>query len=308
VAVTGEAVPAAAEIYVPRRTARRTEVVGREGRIALTHWGPAHDSPIVLLHGWMDCAAAWQLLVDWLPEDWPLVAIDWPGYGHSAWHERHYWFPEHLAELDWLLDEVSPRHAARLIAHSMGGGVASMYAGIRPERVAWIVNMEGFGMPALKPGDLPALAAGWLDALRAPPQARRYDSLDALVATVRRANPRLTPAAARYLATVWTRETERGLEMRADPRQQLRAPIRYARAEVEAFWARVRAPLLLLHGADSDHLQRALGEAPLARLAQLFADLRAEAIPDAGHLLPYEQPQRVAEAIVRFVATLPAAG
>jgi pimeloyl-ACP methyl ester carboxylesterase len=301
VGATGKATPATAEPYVPRRTARYSELVGREGRIALTHWGPPSASPIVLLHGWLDCGAAWQLLVDWLPEDWPLVAIDWPGYGRSGWREGHYWYPQHLAELDWVLDELAPRGPARLIGHSMGGGVASMYAGVRPSRIGWVVNLEGFGMAALAPHELPELVAGWLDALRVPPKARRYRTRESLAQSVRRANPRLSPTAAQFLASVWTHPIDGGFQMHADPRQLLHAPTRYARAEVEALWARVRAPLLLLYGAESAHMPR-VGNETLARMPQLIADFQAESIAEAGHLLPYEQPQRVAAAIMRFVA------
>ena len=104
------------------------------------------DFPVARLDG---LRGGLQLLVDQLPEDWPLVALDWPGYGQSERHEQHYWFPEHLAELDWLLNEISPHQPAQIVGHSMGGTVASMYAGVRPERVAWLVNMEGIGMPEL---------------------------------------------------------------------------------------------------------------------------------------------------------------
>ena len=295
--------PAAREVYMPHRVARRAELTGREGRITLTHWGPPAPSPLVLLHGWMDCGAAWQLLVDRLPDDWPLVAIDWPGYGHSARRAAHYWYPEHLAELDWLLEEVSPRSPARLIGHSMGGSVASMYAGIRPERVAWVVNMEGFGMPALPHAQLPGLIAGWLDALRTPPVARRYPQLEELAAAVRRANPRLPMAHARFLASAWSRQVDGGFEILADPRQQLRTPIRYARADVEACWVQARAPQLLLYGAESAHVQRVLDADSPTGLRQFRPALVIESIAAAGHLLHYEQPQRVAEAIVRFAAT-----
>ena len=294
--------PEAREVYVPRRAAKLTELDGREGRIALTRWGPPSSAPILLLHGWMDCGAAWQLLVDQLPEEWPLLAIDWPGYGRSARHAAHYWYPEHLAELDWLLGEISPQHPARLIGHSMGGSVASMYAGIRPERVAWLVNMEGLGMPALAHAELPALIAGWLDALHRPPVARRYPDLEELATALRRSNPNLPMANARFLAGAWTRPVDGGFEMLADPRQQLRTPIRYARADVEACWARSRAPQLLLCGAQSAHLQRVLGADEPSRMHQIMPALVTESIAAAGHLLPYEQPEAVARAIVRFAA------
>jgi pimeloyl-ACP methyl ester carboxylesterase len=292
----------APEVYVPSRLARHSEWQGRDGRLALTHWGPPDPSPIFLLHGWMDCAAAWQLLVDQLPEDWPLLAIDWAGYGQSERHAEHYWFPEHLAVLDGLLERHSPERPARLIGHSMGGTIASMYAGARPERVAWLVNMEGIGMPELPPGDLPDLIAAWLAALRTPPLARSYRDLEELVAALRRANPCLPPAHARFLAAAWTRPVDGGHEMLADPRHQMRTPLRYSRAELAACWARVRAPHLLLYGAESGHSQRVLGSDSLSELKTIMPTLVMEPITAAGHLLPYEQPAQVAQAIVRFAA------
>ena len=296
-----DSLAAAADVcYRPRRSARYSKIEGREGYIALTQWGPSDQPPVVLLHGWMDCAAAWQLLVDGLPDDWPLLAVDWPGYGRSAWRTDRYWFSDHFAELDWLLSEVSPQTPVRLIGHSMGGTVASMYAGIRPQRVRWAVNLEGFGMPELPHAQLPGFIAGWLDSLRAPPTARTYASLDELAVVIRRANPRLPAAHAYYLASVWAREADDQFVMRADPRQQSRTPIRYTRGEVEACWSQVTAPMLLLYGSDSIHMQKAMGTDALKRMRQLMPALRAESIADAGHLLPYEQPQRVAQAIRSF--------
>lgn len=291
-----------AEQYLPRRPARLAELDGREGRIAFTRWGPEHPSPILLLHGWMDCGAGWQLLVDQLPDDWPLLAIDWPGYGRSAPRTDRYWFADHLAELDWLADVLSPDQPVRLIGHSMGGTVASIYAGIRAARVAWLANLEGFGMPELAHAQFPGQLAAWLDALRSVPTPRRYPDLESLAVALRRANPRLPPAHARYLAHAWTRPVDGGFEILADPRQQLPMPIRYARADLEACWAQLRAPLLLLYGAESDYMQRAIGADALARLRKLMPSMSVERIAAAGHLLPHEQPAQVASALQRFAA------
>ena len=71
------------DVYQPRRLARERRLATAEGHIGVTLWGPADAAPIVMLHGWMDCARGWQLLADCLPEDWPLAAIDWRGYGQS---------------------------------------------------------------------------------------------------------------------------------------------------------------------------------------------------------------------------------
>lgn len=290
--------------YVPRRPARLSELDGREGRIALTHWGPADASPILLLHGWMDCGAGFQLLADQLPEDWPLIAVDWPGYGRSARRTDRYWFADHVAELDWLAGVLSPDRPVRLIGHSMGGTVASIYAGVRPARVAWLANLEGFGMPELPHAQFPGYVESWLDALKSPPTARVYPQLEALALALQRANPRLPPAHARYLARAWTRAVDGGFEILADPRQQLPTPIRYARADLEACWARIRAPLLLLYGAESEYMQRALGPDALQRLHAPMPTMRALGIAGAGHLLPHEQPGSVAQALIGFAASL----
>jgi pimeloyl-ACP methyl ester carboxylesterase len=296
------AAEAPAEEYVPRRAARLVELDGREGRIALTQWGPGHPSPILLLHGWMDCGAGWQLLVDQLPDDWPLVAVDWPGYGRSARRTDRYWFADHLAELDWLAAALSPDHPVRLIGHSMGGTVASIYAGVRPARVAWLANLEGFGMPELPHAQFPGQLGAWLDALRSLPTPRRYPDLEGLAMALGRANPRLPPAHARFLARAWTRAVDGGFEILADPRQQLPTPIRYARADLEACWAQLQAPLLLLYGAESEYMQRAIGADALERLRALMPTMTAECIGAAGHLLPHEQPAQVAQALQRFAA------
>jgi pimeloyl-ACP methyl ester carboxylesterase len=166
---------AALSPYLPQRVARFEEVAGRRGRIALTCWGPPSAAPVYLLHGYMDCAAAWQLLVDQLPADWPLVAIDWAGYGRSAHHGSGYWMPEYLDELEQVLEQRSASAPARIIGHSLGGTVGAFYAGIRPERVRWLVDLEGLGLPRSLPAETPPRIRGWLEALRgAPVRTRRY--------------------------------------------------------------------------------------------------------------------------------------
>jgi len=87
----------------------------------------------------------------------------------------------------------------------------------------------------------------------------------------------------------------------------LPTPIRYARADLEACWARVRAPLLLLYGAESDYMQRAIGPDALPRLRSLMPTMTAHCIAAAGHLLPHERPEPVAQALVAFAAAAGAA-
>ena len=54
----------------------------------LTRWGPTPsvgESPLLLLHGWLDAGGTFQFLVDALSKDWPVIALDWRGFGLSQW-------------------------------------------------------------------------------------------------------------------------------------------------------------------------------------------------------------------------------
>ena len=138
---------AKSDIYVARRPPQSEMHRVRGLRYRVLRWGPPSDSPIVLLHGFYDTADTYQFLVDALPDDWSFAAPDWRGFGHSESTGTSYWFPDYLADLDYLLDVLSPKLPARLVGHSMGGNVAQLYGGTRPARLRWIISLEGFGLP-----------------------------------------------------------------------------------------------------------------------------------------------------------------
>ena len=126
-------------------------------RYHLLQWGPTQGRmpPVVLAHGWMDVAASWQFMVDALSDAFvqarPVIALDWRGYGLTeAPATDSYWFPDYLGDLDALLDVLSPGQPVDLVGHSMGGNVVMMYAGVRPQRIRRLVNLEGFGMAATR--------------------------------------------------------------------------------------------------------------------------------------------------------------
>lgn len=288
--------------YTARRPPRQRVVEGRRGRIGVTSWGPESTQPIVMLHGWMDSGAAFQLLADALPDDWPLMAIDWPGYGHSDPYPGGYWLPEYIADLEWFLDRILPESPVRIIGHSLGGTVASLLAGLRPARLRWLVNLEGLGAPRLEPDASVDHLISWLDALRNPLRLRRYASLDELATTVQIRNPLLSRARARFLASVWSSPVENGVQLLADPLHQLPNPIRYSREELNACIERIACPVLLLIGAKSQYLLRVGGDDLLRHWQQAVRSLRVVTVPDAAHMLHHEQSEPCARHIIEFVA------
>jgi pimeloyl-ACP methyl ester carboxylesterase len=297
--------PIPAEDYAPRRAPRHQFLQVRGIRHRLTCWGPAEAPPIVLLHGWLDTGATWQFLVDCLPDGWAFVAPDWRGFGGSERAASGYWFPDYFADLEVLLDALSPGEPARVIGHSMGGNIASMYGGIRPQRLQWLVNLEGMGLPRTKPDQAPERYAKWLEQWRAPADERRYPSVEQLAAVLCGRNPRLTKARARFIARSWSREETTGVALAFDPRHRFVNPVLYRREETEGCWRRFEAPQLMVFGAESELRKRMGADASDEFFSAVFRNLRIATLPDVGHMMHHEDPDAVARLILDFVESLP---
>src|SRR5205814_7904790 len=141
-------------MYQVKRQSRSEFVPIRNLKYHVLLWGEPGPGkvPLVMVHGWMDVAASYQFVVDAFAHDRYVIAPDWRGYGltQSAAADN-YWFPDYLADLDFLIDHYSPDAPVDLVGHSMGGNVAMLYAGSRPARIRRVVNLEGFGMGMTQP-------------------------------------------------------------------------------------------------------------------------------------------------------------
>lgn len=275
----------------------------RRLRYHVRHWtgsGPR----VFLLHGWMDVSASFQFLVDALPAHWDILAPDWRGYGLSAWSGADcYWFPDYIADLDQLLERMQPEAPAIVVGHSLGGNVATHYAGIRPERVAKLVNLEGFGMSATRPEQAPERYARWMGELRQPQSFKSYASFADLAARMQRNNPRLAPDRAAYLCRHWGEACADGsVRLRSDPAHKLINATLYRIEESRACWARVEAPVLWVDAALSETPGRmGLTADEQAERRVVFRKLHHVTVPDAGHMLHHDQPEAVAGLIRDFV-------
>ena len=276
-------------------------------------WGEPQWPAVFMLHGWMDVGASFQFLVDALARDWHVIAPDLRGFGRSAWQAQGYWFYDYLADLEALLAHFVGDAPARLVGHSLGGNIVMGYAGARPARVLRVVSLEGFGIPAEAPDAAPRKIAAWLDAIANPPAFRTYTSLGAVADKLQKKNARLPRDKAEFLAERWAAAFPDGrAELVSDPRHKLPFPHVYRMDEIFAIWRKVQAPVLWVAAEDSeiprwlashpegeagadglDEVRRRIVHIPGAQLAT---------VPDAGHMLHHDQPEKVAALIEPFLA------
>ena len=273
--------------------------------IHLRRWGAANGrAPLVLLHGWQDSGETFQILVDRFREDRPAVAVDWRGFGDSGWAPDGYWFPDYLADLDALLTQLVAGEPARIIGHSMGGNVACLYAGLKPERVRSVVNLEGFGLPRTSPSQAPERLRTWLDQVKSPTASKDYGSMAELASLIRKRYPRFSEPQASLVANAWGRLTEDGrVHLKADPRHRWVNPVLYRREEAEACWREVKAPVLMLLGEESEYLGGLGEEGTDAAMRAMIPGMELIRVAGAGHMLHIEKPEAVAALIEQFLNT-----
>ena len=272
-------------------------------RYHVRRW-PAPGAPkMVLLHGWMDVSASFQFLVDALEKEWDVYAPDWRGYGLTEWGRADcYWFPDYIADLDFLLDGIDS-NAVNLVGHSLGGNVGALYAGVRPQRIARFANLEGFGMVPTRPEQAPGRYARWLEELRDRPGFRSYRSFSELAQRLREGNRRLTSEKAEFLARHWGREEGGAVVLRSDPAHKIVNPVLYRYEEVRACWQQVSAPVLWVEAAESETLKRVkLTPADVVERRSAFRNLRYEKVAAAGHMMHHDQPRAVARLLEEFLA------
>lgn len=300
-------------MYQVKKPARSEFIPIRNLNYHVQIWGtPApNKTPLVMVHGWMDVAASYQFVVDALSQDHYVIAPDWRGFGQTGTGGAdNFWFADYLADLDFLLDHYAPNAPVNLVGHSMGGNVVMNYAGVRPERVRRLINLEGFGLPAQRPDEAPARLAKWMDELKKLHQGElnlnAYDSADGVARRLMKTNPRLSLDKAQWLAQHWASENEHGQwQILGEPAHKVVNAQIYRVEEVMAIYQRISMPTLAVEAAGSSLEAWYKGQYTLAEYhqrLQALPQVEVAVVAEAGHMLHHDQPEVLAALIERFIA------
>ncbi|MGR7920782.1 alpha/beta fold hydrolase [Zobellella denitrificans] len=257
-------------------------------RLAVMEWGDPRGMPVVALHGWLDNAAGFTLLARLLPEV-RLIALDLAGHGCSDHRPagQPYYIWDNLADVQALLDELRLERVA-LLGHSMGAGVASLFAGAFPERVSQLFLLDG-----LAPLDYPAdeLPAQMAEALAKNRRLQRralrpYASFEQAVQARMGGRWPVSREAAGWLLARGLREEADGWYWRSDLALTQPSVVRLCEPQIAAFLRRLSMPVLLVMaeaGIGMARVEHQLALVPQLELKQLAGGhhLHLEAAPAA---------------------------
>ena len=270
------------------------------GEIAYRRFGNPEGPKVLALHGWLDNHSSFIPLAPFLSE-LDLIAIDLPGHG-SSYHRSDfntYYFIEWLIDLAEVLTLLGWKRPT-LLGHSLGGAIATVWAGTFPETVGNLLLIESLG-PLADPANLaPQTVQEFLRQSQRLPSQRSviYENLETVIALRQKATP-LTASSARLLLENSMIKTDSGWVWKSDPRCRFTSALRFTPEQVLAFIHQITCPTLVVIADDG----LKLSSQEQAQREKAWQRLEKRSVPGHHHV-HMDTPERVAPLLVEFLNSI----
>jgi N-formylmaleamate deformylase len=238
--------------------------------------------PVVLLHGLMGSGACWAPLARALEGDFDVVMPDARGHGESSTPHHGYRYEDHAGDVVGLIRALDLSRPV-LLGHSMGGMTAAVVASRGPEVIRGLILVDPTFLSPERQREVrdSDVADQHRHALGLP----KSD----LVAHARARHPR--------------RSSEM-IELQAEARLQTRVAafdvLTPPNPEYRDVVSAIGVPSLLVIGDSSPVVTLEMA----TELPSLNPRLRVAQVKDAGHGLPFEQPERLGVVVASFLREL----
>jgi pimeloyl-ACP methyl ester carboxylesterase len=273
---------------------RPGEVRAGEITLRFTEWGDPEAPRLLLLHGFAQTAHAWDLVALGLADRFHVISLDQRGHGDSDWApDGDYSLEAQQRDLDAVFDRLGGKPIVP-IGLSMGGRNAYVFATRRPEAVRALVVVD-IGPRSMRSGRS-----------RIRNFVTMPDSLDTFEEFVERVHeyvPHRSMEQIRLSLLNNVRQTPGGKwTWKYDPLLRDPGYHRPALDEERAWeiWSAIKRPTLVVRGGESD----VLDDSTMREMTGKLPGSSAVTVPDAGHLVPGDNPAGFLSAVRPWLESL----
>lgn len=262
-------------------------------RLHYADWGNSDAPPLILLHGGSDHCRNWDWTAEALRHDWHVICPDLRGHGDSQWtNDGNYPALGYIYDLGQLIDqlELAP---VTIVAHSFGGHISLLYAGLYPDKVRKLVAIEGVGNTPQAEAEFEKMGlAGrlreWIEVKRkfAGKETRRYPTFDAAFQRMVDENPHLSAEKVRHLSIHAVVQNEDGsYSWKFDPLIRNGWPNEFLKKDIEKLYGAITCPTQMIYGSDS----WAVNPATDGRIDAFGGNVSVTEVANAGHWVHHDQ-------------------
>jgi pimeloyl-ACP methyl ester carboxylesterase len=267
-------------------------------------WGNPDAPPLLLVHGGRDHCRSWDWVAEELRNYWHIIAPDLRGHGDSGWSpDGNYEMAPFVYDLAQLVHQLDLAPVT-IVAHSLGGNIATRYTGLYPDNVRKLVAIEGLGPSPKKLEERAETGVSgrfrnWVEDKRKASGRipKRYPTLDAALERMKAENSYLTDEQARHLTTHGISRNEDGSwTWKFDNYLNIWYISDMSFEDLQSIWRSITCPVLMLYGADSwDSNPEKDG-----RISD-FNTAKVIEIENAGHWLHHDQFDRFMAELKAFL-------
>jgi pimeloyl-ACP methyl ester carboxylesterase len=257
-------------------------------RFNVLEWGDPAAPPMVLLHGLTGHAHTWDHMAPALAERYHVFVPDQRGHGDSS-HADTYRTQDFVDDLAafaaaWDIGRLV------LVGLSMGGHNAMAFAATHPERVSHLVVID------IPPRMDRSKAPNWnVISKLAETGHHRYLTLDEAFADARAGNQTAPEENLRYRTDLnLIKHGDGTMTLKYDPK----APARWEPEDLTDKLSKITAPVLVVRGALTTVLPRDAAE----RMSSLFRDAELVEIPESGHSVPTDKPEKLTPVLLDWLS------
>ena len=269
-------------------------------RLHFLDWGNETASPLLLIHGIHDHCRSWDWFVESFRSNFHVVVPDLRGHGDSDWAVgSSYMLVDYVYDIAQLIEQqnLAP---LRIVSHSLGGTIATMYGGLYPDHVKDLIVIEGVGLyPGFQSLNRGSGIRRWIDSGRnlAARTVRKYPTIEAAYERMHEMNPHLTTEQARHLSMHASNQNEDGTySWKFDNYTRNSSPYDMPADDLISLWQAIEARVLIINStAGYPH-----------RIGQdgtdsYFKKLNMVSIDNAGHWTHHDRLNEVVATVSEFL-------
>lgn len=283
------------------------------GHIAAKWWGPKHNRPILVLHGWQDNAGSFDTLIPLLPVDTSFLAIDFPGHGLSSRlpNGLFYNYIDFVYLVEFLRVHFKWDHVS-IMAHSMGSLIGFVYAGVFPHHIDLLISIDTLKPLVRHPAtQVEFITLRGINLVRADernrepnsePPSYTYDEL--IQRMVEGTNGSVTAEAAKYLLSRGTKASTHDPNkyyFARDSRMKYVNEFYFDQTLCLELAKRIRIPHLFIKSNDSNFSEKFANVRETVQLLKKSNPLFQVCHVKGTHHVHLNNPERIADTITRFL-------